>query len=61
MTDAATRYEQRYPDTGVPDAQKQERMERIDFKTERRSHRRTGRQRGIVVPPLPPSMRKDNR
>lgn len=46
-------YESRYPGTGVSDAQKLERAERLAFKDERRSLRRTGRQRGIVVPDLP--------
>ena len=47
------RYETAYPGTGIPDAQKQERAERILFKAERVSHRRTGRSRGIIVPDLP--------
>jgi hypothetical protein len=47
---AAERYERRMPGTGVPEAQKQERQERHEFKQERREHRRTGRNRGIVVP-----------
>lgn len=42
-----------YPNTGIPDAQKQERMERIDFKQERADKRRTGRNRGLIVPALP--------
>lgn len=37
------------PGTGVPEAQKQERQERHEFKLERRSHRRTGRNRGVVI------------
>lgn len=49
----ADRYERLYPETGIPDAQKAERMERIDFKRERASNRRTGRTRGIVIPALP--------
>ncbi|MCR4340778.1 MAG: hypothetical protein NUW01_12930 [Gemmatimonadaceae bacterium] len=48
-----TEYERRYPDTGISDAQKQERMERLAFKEEGESRRRTGRTRGIVVPALP--------
>lgn len=53
----AKRYEKRYPETGIPEAQKEERMQRIDFKEERRALRRTGRTRGIIVPstaPWPP-------
>lgn len=49
----AAEYEKRYPDTGCSDAQKEERMERIIFKEERSSLRRTGRTRGIIVPRLP--------
>ena len=49
----ADRYERLYPDTGCSDAQKQERMERLDFKQESRRSIRTGRNRGIVVPELP--------
>lgn len=53
MTSRADRYEALYPDTGIPDAQKEERMERMDFKQERREYRRTSRTRGIVIPDLP--------
>jgi hypothetical protein len=49
----AENYHRRYPDTGVSDAQAQERMERKVFKAEQRQHRRTGRNRGIVVPRIP--------
>jgi len=49
----ADRYERLYPDVGISDAQKEERMQRMDFKQERREHRRTGRTRGIVIPALP--------
>lgn len=49
----AREYERRYPDTGCPEAQKQERMERIAHREERDSLRRTGRNRGIIVPALP--------
>lgn len=54
----ARRYERLYPDTGISENQKEERMERIDFKAERRSLRRTGRNRGILIPDLPPSMQR---
>jgi hypothetical protein len=53
MSSLADRYERIYPDTGLPEAQKEDRMQRLDFKSERHSLRRTGRTRGIVVPPLP--------
>ena len=51
--DLAAEYERRYPGAVSDPAQKQERMERELFKEERRSLRRTGRNRGIVVPELP--------
>lgn len=53
MSKLAERYEKLYPETGCPEAQKEERMQRIDFKRERAEHSRTGRNRGIVVPDLP--------
>ena len=49
----AAEYERRYPGTGCSDAQKTERMERLAFKEERQTLRRTGRNRGIIVPRLP--------
>lgn len=53
MSSEAERYEKAFPGTGCPEAQKQERQQRIDFKRERASLRRTGRNRGIVVPAIP--------
>lgn len=49
----ARRYERVAPQTGISEAQAEERMDRRDFKEERRTHRRTGRNRGIIVPALP--------
>lgn len=49
----AEQYEALYPSTGASDAQKEERMERLTFKHERRALRRTSRNRGIVVPRIP--------
>lgn len=49
----AQRYERLYPGTGISDAHKQERMERIDFKEERKQLKRTSRNRSFVVPALP--------
>lgn len=49
----ARRYESLYPDTGCPEAQKEERMDRLDLKREKQELRRTTRNRGIVVPALP--------
>lgn len=51
--DYAAEYERRYPETGIPEAQKEERGEREAFKAESRSLRRTMRTRGIIVPALP--------
>lgn len=53
MSGLADRYEARVPATGIGEAQKQERQERHEFRQERRALRRTGRNRGIVVPELP--------
>lgn len=49
----AARYERAYPGTGIPEAHKEERQQRIDFKKERAEDRRTGRTRGLVVPRVP--------
>lgn len=49
MATAAERYERRCPGVRIPEAQKQERQERFEFKAERRQLRRTGRNRGIVL------------
>ena len=57
----AERYEQLYPGTGIPEAQKEERQDRIDFKREHREMRRTGRTRGIVIPALPWKEESDGR
>lgn len=46
----ASAYEHRFPGTGIGEAQKEERMERLTFKEERQALRRTSRNRGIVVP-----------
>jgi hypothetical protein len=51
--DLAAEYERRYPETGVSEAQKQERMERILHREERSTGLRTHRSRGIIVPHLP--------
>jgi hypothetical protein len=49
----AERYDRAYPGVEIPEAQKAERQERREFQVERASLRRTGRNRGIVVPELP--------
>lgn len=46
-------YDARVPGVDIPAAQKQERQERHQFKEDRRTLRRTGRTRGIIVPRLP--------
>lgn len=51
--DLAAEYERRFPGVEIPDAQKEERMERLAFKREREQLSRSNRLRGIVVPPLP--------
>lgn len=43
----AQEYEKRYPGTGIPEAQKEERMQRLEFKEERQALRRTTRNRGV--------------
>lgn len=53
MPTPVERYDKRYPDTGVGEAQKQERAERLAFKEDRKALRRTSRTRGIIVPELP--------
>lgn len=60
MGNLADRYEKLYPDTGASEAQKEERMERIDFKQEVGSLRRTSRNRGLVVPRIPWHEDKDD-
>ena len=50
MASLVDRYDAAYPDVAIPDAQKEERQMRADFKTEVRTHSRTGRNRGIVIP-----------
>lgn len=49
----AEKYERLYPGATSDDSQKVERMERMDFKDEVYSLRRTNRNRGIVVPAVP--------
>lgn len=53
MSKLADQYEKRYPGTGASEAQKEERMERMLFKEEKRSLQRTSRNRGLVVPRVP--------
>jgi hypothetical protein len=60
MTKLAEQYEKLYPETGCSESQKHERMERINFKEEMRSGRRTSRNRGFVVPELPWQRKEDN-
>lgn len=51
--DLVAEYERRYPGVEIPAAHKEERMERELFKEERRTLRRSGRNRGVVIPRLP--------
>lgn len=59
MTGLAEKYEKRFPQTGIGEAQKEERMQRLEFKEERQALRRTSRNRGILVPRLPASMEQN--
>lgn len=52
-SELAREYERRFPGAVSDESQRVERMERLAFKEERQTHRRTGRTRGIVIPPLP--------
>lgn len=45
----ARAYESRYPGTGIPEAQKEERMDRLSFREERQAGHRTMRNRGVVL------------
>lgn len=49
----ASEYERLYPGATPDESQRAERMERITHRQERDAHRRTGRQRGVVIPALP--------
>ena len=53
MSALAEQYERRYPETGIEDAQKEDRMQRLAFREERAAGRRTSRTRGLIVPALP--------
>lgn len=52
-TARAQEYERLYPEAVGDESQRAERMDRLAFKEERQTGRRTGRTRGIVVPALP--------
>jgi hypothetical protein len=49
----AQRYERAYPGTGIPEAQKQERQERMDLKEAKKSHHATARTRLFTFPNIP--------
>jgi len=49
----AQEYERLYPDAVGDESKRAERMDRLAFKDERQTGRRTGRTRGIVVPDIP--------
>ncbi len=49
----ARAYESRHPGTGISEAQKEERMDRLAFREERQAGHRTTRTRGVVIPRLP--------
>jgi hypothetical protein len=50
MPSKADKYEALYPQTGCSEAQKEERYDRLTFKAERQTGRRTVRNRGVVIP-----------
>lgn len=52
-SELAREYERRFPGAVSDEAQRIERMERIAFKEEARSHHRSGRNRGVVISRLP--------
>lgn len=51
--DLASEYDTKYPGVEIPAAQKEERMEREIFKSERVTDRRSNRNRGVVFTRLP--------
>lgn len=54
MTEKAERYEKKFPGTGIPEAQKHERMDRIDFKQRKAEGLISGRNsRFMTVPDMP--------
>jgi hypothetical protein len=53
MSALADRYEKLYPGTGITESHKEERMQRELFKEERLALRRTGRNRGVIIPASP--------
>lgn len=53
MTKKAEQYEKRYPNTGIPEAQKHERMERLEFKERKAGTGRTSGSKFIGVPDMP--------
>lgn len=57
----AAQYERLYPGAASDEGQRAERMDRLAFKEERQSHRRTGRQRGVLIPALPWRDEEDER
>lgn len=49
----AEKYERLHPGASSDESQRAERWERLAFKEERQTGRRTGRNRGVVIPDLP--------
>jgi hypothetical protein len=53
MTKKADAYEKKYPGTGISEAQKHERMERLEFKERKTGTGRTSGSRFVSVPDMP--------
>lgn len=57
----AAKYERLYPGAAADEGQRAERWDRLAFKEERKTGRRTGRNRGVVIPDLPYRKQEDER
>jgi len=53
MTKKSDAYEKKYPGTGISEAQKHERMERLEFKERKAGTGRTSGSRFVSVPDMP--------
>lgn len=59
MSKKADRYERNYPNTGISEAQKEARQDRIEYNERKRGDGRTSGSRFVSVPDLP-WLRKEN-
>ncbi len=60
MNKKAEAYEKKYPGTGITEAQKIERQDRIEFKERKAGTGRTSGSRFVSVPELPWLKKKDD-